>query len=215
MNIIIQIALIAHIASGSVSLLTGLIAILSPKGNKIHRTAGKIFFYSMLLVSASAITISLLKGGSFLLMIGLFAFFLTYSGYRSVKNKEFNNTSLDWFVLAIAACNSIAMLLSFNIILVVFGCLSTFLVIGDLRIFIQKMRNRPIGRQQWIVRHIGMMVGAYIATSTAFLVVNVTNFEPAWLPWLMPTFLGVPVIIYWIRKKTSSRRRIRVSEGVE
>jgi uncharacterized membrane protein len=203
MNIIIQIALITHIASGSVSLLAGLIAILSPKGNKIHRTAGKIFFYSMLLVSASAITISLLKGGSFLLMIGIFAFFLNYSGYRSVKNKEFNNTSLDWFVLAVAACNSITMLLSFNIILVVFGGLSTFLVIGDLRIFIQKMRNRPVNRQQWIIRHIGMMLGAYIATSTAFLVVNVTNFQPAWLPWLMPTFLGVPLILYWIRKKSN------------
>jgi hypothetical protein len=43
------------------------------------------------------------------------------------------------------------------------------------------------------------MVPAYIATVTAFLVVNV-SYECPVVIWLAPTVLFVPVIIYNIRK---------------
>jgi hypothetical protein len=49
----------------------------------------------------------------------------------------------------------------------------------------------------------GNMVGAYIATVSAFSVVNFT-FLPPMVRWLWPTAVGVPLIFIWIR---SYRRR--------
>lgn len=207
MNILLKIALIIHIISGVTALLTGLIAIISKKGKKTHRTTGKIFFFSMLSVSASAVFIAMAKNNLFLLLIGIFAFFMNYSGYHSIKNKSLKPSLLDWLVLVIAATNSFFMFYSLNLILMVFGGLSIFLVISDFRIFLLTIRNKEIPKLQWLFRHIGMMLGTYIATSTAFLVVNVTNFNPAWVPWLMPTFIGTPLIFYWIQKYSSKNKK--------
>ena len=45
-----------------------------------------------------------------------------------------------------------------------------------------------------------MMMGAYIGAITAFLVVNIHDFEPAWLIWLLPTFILVPLMRFWTWK---------------
>lgn len=206
-------ALFIHITLGLTALLAGLMAIISKKGQKSHRVTGLIFFYSMLGVAVSAIFISIIKVNWFLLHAGVFAFYQNYNGYRSIKNKSLKPSYLDWLVLFIAIVNSFAMLYSLNIILMVYGAISTFLVIIDFRIFILTARNKEIPSKQWLIRHLGMMLGTYISTFTAFLVVNVEEvaFVPDWLPWLMPTFIGVPLIFYWIRKyslKEKSRQSL-------
>lgn len=205
MELFLKIMLIVHITCGFTSLITGGIAMIVKKGGRVHKKAGKIFFYAMLGVSFSAVTIASLKWNTFLLTIGIFAFFQNYSGYRSIKNKSLKPSRLDWVVLAVATVNGLLMIYSMHIVLMVFGGISTSLAIGDFRIFLLTMRNKEIKKQQWLLRHIGYMIGAYIATFTAFLVVNIKHFEPAWLPWLAPTVLFVPVIIYWsgkVSKKT-------------
>ena len=40
------------------------------------------------------------------------------------------------------------------------------------------------------------MLAGTIALVTAILVVNV-DMEPQWLPWVLPTLLITPFIIYW------------------
>lgn len=87
MDIIYKILLYTHIISGGLALVSGSIAMITKKGQKAHRIAGKIFFYSMLLICFSAINISIIKSLSFLLMIGIFALFQNYFGFRSIKNK--------------------------------------------------------------------------------------------------------------------------------
>ncbi|HLP32398.1 MAG TPA: hypothetical protein VK202_02935, partial [Bacteroidia bacterium] len=57
-------------------------------------------------------------------------------------------------------------------------------------------------RKHRINTHLGNMSGAYIATVTAFLVVNVDFIQPGWLVWLFPSVIGVPFIFYQIRKRT-------------
>lgn len=44
----------------------------------------------------------------------------------------------------------------------------------------------------------GNMLGAYIATVSAFSVVNLTLL-PSIVRWLWPTTVGVPLILLWIR----------------
>lgn len=207
-----KISLGLHIASGILSLVSGLIAILSKKGLKVHRLSGMIFFISMLVVAASAIFISILKSNQFLLLIGIFAFYQDYSGFRAIRNKQLKPSWLDWFVLIVAGVNAFFMIYSMNLVLMVFGGICSYLVIGSVRIFILTVRGKEIPKLLWLSRHIGMMLGAYIATLTAFLVVNVRRFEPAWLPWLLPSMIGVPLILYWTRKYTLKPGRTLVEQ---
>jgi hypothetical protein len=61
------------------------------------------------------------------------------------------------------------------------------------------------------------MIGAYIASITAFLVVNI-DFVPGAILWLLPTFLMVPLIIVWsnkykiLKSETTKRNRFPLDD---
>ncbi len=203
MEVIYSIALTGHIISGMTALIAGLAAIILKKGAKLHRITGITFFYSMLTVCATALFISVLKHHVFLLHIGIFAFFMTYSGYRSVKNNTLKPNILDWTILLIALINSVLMIYSGIVILMVFGAIGCYLTISDFRLFTLVLRRKELKKNQWLLRHIGMMLGAYISTSTAFLVVNITQVKSPILLWLAPTIIGVPLIVYWTMRYSS------------
>jgi uncharacterized membrane protein len=197
-----KIALVVHILSGGIALFSGLIAIVVTKGKTLHQKTGITFFISMLSVCISAALISVIKNNNFLLHIAIFSFSLIYGGYRSIKNKKLYPSTLDWIILITTFLNSIIMVFSFKVVLVVFGLLSINLCLMDLRLFFKIMKNEEINKNEWLLRHIRCMLGAYIATFTAFLVVNVSLERFPWLPWLIPTFIGTPIIAYWTNKYT-------------
>jgi hypothetical protein len=209
MKIFLTIMLVLHIVSGFLALGAGLMAILSKKGQRVHRLTGRTFFYLMLSVAFTALIISGIKLNLFLLLIAGFAFYQNVSGYRSVKNKSLRPTWIDWIVTATGLVTGICMMLTLNIVLLVFGGISLFLVALDLHTYYLVLNNRSVPKLAWLSRHIGMMMGAYIATVTAFVVVNVQNAEPEWLPWLAPTAIGVPLMRYWDWKFTKAKNAAR------
>jgi uncharacterized membrane protein len=200
MEILYKILLGIHILSGFTALVTGFIAIIAKKGKKVHQKAGLTFFIGMIMVCISAILISLMKDNRFLLHIGIFSFYLVYSGYRSVKNKSLNPSKMDWVLLLSAFVNCLAMILSGQLVLIVFGVLGFSLAVQDAKLFYDIVKNKEILKNKWLLRHISTMLGGYIATFTAFLVVNITLESAPWLPWLLPTIIGTPLIAYWTRK---------------
>ena len=208
MNIFLKIALSLHIISGFTALLAGLIAMISKKGSKIHRCTGKIFFFAMLSATVIAVIISVVKDIRFLLLIGLFSLYQNYMGYRAVRNKALKPNLLDGAVLFMAAVNGILMLISGNVVLTTFGIISLFLATQQFRLYVRLIRGEEVSKLRWLRQHIGMMTGAYIAAFTAFLVVNVKHFHPAWLPWLAPTFLLTPLIFYWTKKFTKPSKKL-------
>ena len=52
--------LMMHIAAGSLAFATGTIALLARKGATVHRRVGMVFFVSMLVMSSSALYLSIL-----------------------------------------------------------------------------------------------------------------------------------------------------------
>jgi uncharacterized membrane protein len=206
MNLAFQIALAAHIISGMAALFSGFIAIVSSKGKMIHRKSGLVYFISMLTVCLSAVFISVMKQNTFLLHIGIFAFFMVFSGYRSIRNKTLKPYWYDYLVLLLGLLNGFLMVISMKLVLMVFGAIGAYFAISDARLFLKTNNNIEIPQNQWLIRHIGMMLGAYISTFTAFLVVNVSWNAFPWVPWLIPTIIGSPLIAYWTRKITLDKK---------
>ncbi|MDZ7773118.1 MAG: DUF2306 domain-containing protein [Balneolaceae bacterium] len=207
--------LILHIAAGFAALLAGGVAIATKKGKGWHVTAGRIYFWSMAGVAGSALYLSVVRPNPFLLLISLFSFFLTWSGYRAIhwKNRTlqgpvrwFHRTLVPLFLLTgclMVTLGALAWLgISFHpalerlaAVLFVFGVIFTVLAAAEFRHMIWPETS---GKFWWMYRHIGSMLGAYIATFTAFLVVNNT-FLPELVAWVGPTALGTPLIAWWTR----------------
>ena len=201
-------ALIIHIAAGFIALLTGLIAIVAKKGQKVHRIVGKIYFWSMLIVAGSAAFMSLIKDLSFFLMLSMFAFYASYAGFRAIRNKTRRANWLDWLTVAGAIVTSLFMVTSGNVILIVFGTIFGSLTILDARDFLHK-EPFTVKSKRWLAVHIGRMMTAYIATTTAFIVVNLSSIVPENLNvfvWLAPTAMGTPIIFYFVNKYISKRK---------
>jgi hypothetical protein len=192
-----NVFLIVHVFAGFIALSSGTVIMLMRKGGAKHVKLGRVFFWSMMLVVFSALYLAITKNNGFLLGVGLFVFYQAFAGMRSAVKHEIPFNFWDSIVLIIALLNAVFMVSTGNIILLVFGIISFTLVGVDLRAYYAQYKQKTLPKLAWLRRHIGMMVGAYIGTFTAFLVVNIQLDGYQWLVWLGPTFLFVPLMNYW------------------
>lgn len=198
-HLIYQVLLYAHIAAGATALLSGLVAFLTNKGKKVHKRSGKVFFWAMMAISFTALLISLYKSNGFLLAVAVFSFYMNYTGLRVLKYKKGKFKWFDWIPLGISAVLVLYMFYTLDIRLIVFGALLTFFIYQDIARQLKGEEDKKLIAKQKIIDHLGRMSGTYIGTFTAFLVVNIHFIQPGWIVWLAPTFIGVPIIIYYIR----------------
>ncbi len=203
---IFQILLFIHITYGGISLVVGLIILLGGKGNTRHKLMGKIYFFSMLMAALIALPMSYLHPSYFLFIIGVFTSYMLLSGKRYLKKKTPANIKpVDWLLTTIMLVFGAAfigmgiynLLQSnfFGVVFIAFGSISLIFVYQDYINF----KGRASVKNFWLTTHIQRMVGSYIASVTAFLVVNNTLL-PGVIAWLLPTIVLVPLIIYWSRK---------------
>lgn len=206
-------ALVLHVITGYSALLLGLFIMITTKGNTRHRKLGTAFFFIMLGVTVSALLMSVIKNNQFLFFVGVFVLYQNYAGWKSIRVKSLKPDKLDWLIWVIALANGVVMLITGNIVLIVFGSITMLLVGQDLNRYRILYRGGVLKNKEWLVRHIGMMIGAYIATLTAFLTVNIQNFQPYWVLWLGPTAILIPLMQYWTWKYTRvSRKRVYAKE---
>lgn len=82
-------AFVLHIAGGTVGLVSGTIALFSPKGSLPHRRAGNVFFGSMLVMATFAIYLAFVMPGQLInVFIGTFAFYLIATAWMTVRHRE-------------------------------------------------------------------------------------------------------------------------------
>lgn len=205
----------AHIVAGMVSLVAGLLALLLRKGKGPHAKAGTVFFWAMLTVCGSATSIYFIRGNVFLLLIGLFSFYMVFTGWRSVQIRRLQSPSLlPDQIAAVLAANVGGWMIGQALLgngklwqmSLVFGSILMSMAWSD----VQQYFFRDIGllRDALLVKHISRMMGGLIAAITAFLVVNVQIGSATWLLWLLPTALLTPLIVYHSR-----RTRTRLTDG--
>lgn len=205
-----------HITAGMLAFFVAPGALLTRKGALWHRRWGKIYFWSMAMVAGTALLMTWIRPNLFLAMVAVFSFYMAFSGYRVLYQKRPREgqgpTALDWLGVGLIALGSIGLILlglfrlaavhaGFGTVAVVFGALGLFIGSSDARRFL-----RPsVDRRAWLYTHIGNMIGAYIATVSAFSAVNLTILPPV-LRWLWPTLVGLPVIFVCVNSEQRKSR---------
>ena len=199
MTSLLKIMLVLHIISGFLSLACGLFSMLNKKGARQHRLTGKIFFYGMTGVFVTATFISLVKNIPFLLMVGFFSYYLACSGYRVLYLKKLHLQQqpalLDWVINITGITAGIA-LMAFSYVWftqqgmwgavpLTFGVFCFISGTKDIRSFYR----RPADKQHWFFTHGSRMGGAFAATVTAFIVVNMQIGSLTWMLWILPGVL--------------------------
>ena len=87
----------------------------------------------------------------------------------------------------------------FGLVFLAFGSLGLLFVWQDFLIFNKKSSIK----NYWLIGHLQRMTGAFIASITAFLVVNAKYFPNSILGfvyWLLPTIIFTPLIVKWSKK---------------
>jgi len=213
MDQLFSILLILHIIGGGAGLITGTIAASVKKGSKPHLLSGMVFFWSMLVASVSALVMSCLPThhNLFLFAVGGFSLYMILSGYRIVLLKRRFKTTpakfpmADYLVtvfgfsfaafLLLQSVRGVASGSIFSIVPGIFGLICLSYVLHDVKLFI----GRTTIKASWMYNHIVRMMGAMIASYTAFLVVNV-QINMQWILWLLPGVIGSIFITFFIRK---------------
>lgn len=202
-----NVLLIIHITSGGLSLILGLYQLIARKGDQRHKRIGRVYFYSMLTAAFVALPMSYLHPNYFLFIVGVFTSYMLLTGVRYLKKKSILDVdAIDWVLTFTMGIMGMAFIGSglysivksnfFGIVLCVFGAIGLLFVYQDYINFKGQSRVKNF----WLTTHIQRMTGSYIASVTAFLVVNNTML-PGIIAWLLPTILLVPLIIKWSRQR--------------
>jgi hypothetical protein len=205
-----------HIAGGSAALLSMFIPLVTKKGGLTHRRAGWVFVSGMTIVSITALllagagwaTDSTPRGreaGAFLFFVSILTATSVSAGVRVLRAKARSTAHRHPWDLGLPA------LLTVSSIAAAFYGLSTgnslftaFSVIGMLGGggSLAYWLTPPSHPMHWWFEHMSNMLGASIAATTAFLVVNASNLGLetfSLIVWLAPTRVGVPTSAIWTR----------------
>jgi uncharacterized membrane protein len=92
-----------HILAGSLTLICGLVAIISVKGGPIHRISGKVFFWSMAVTTLLGLNAGIFRPNyQIFIPIAIISFYQAASGYRVLFIKDLHKgqsaKSVDWFL---------------------------------------------------------------------------------------------------------------------
>ncbi|MCH7402971.1 hypothetical protein ACFOUP_09640 [Belliella kenyensis] len=221
MENLLKITLYFHIAFGFTALLSGILAILFTKGSKKHNLSGMLYYWCMIGIGITAFLIAIPKGNMFLLMIGGFSTYMTLTGRRylqlrkhlkpkfSIVDRLFQGIALVTVFIPIVyfSLQSWSNLGGFTVVFAVFGSFLLSMVWVDMRAS-SKLETLP--KKWFLSMHISRMMGAFIATFTAFLVINLHT-DPVFIAWLLPTVVFTPLIIYFQRKFVTKSKTVSVS----
>jgi uncharacterized membrane protein len=218
MELTIKILIYIHAFFGGIGLITGIGSVIVKKGKPLHRKMGKLFSIGMLTSSILSLIVCCFPKhhNIFLFLIGLFTIYLVISGNRALtfKNKakadltdKITSGTMLFFSVIMISLGIFCQLNSIEngILFTFFGGFGFYMTVKDFIYF----RNLSEKNKGWLSKHIGKMIGALIASITAFIVagLGIGNI----ITWITPSIIGTLYIIYWNRKlKSKTVKTVKV-----
>lgn len=207
-----KIILAIHILAGSVSIVSGMIALFAKKGARWHIKTGNIFFYAMLVMSITAVFLAWYQPYRTSLYVGFLTLYLVTTAQRTLQNVGGKNTYFEPLALVYILGLFAAGVIFCNQLLVAgkkLGMIDYFLFfytgmagLGALLDITVVYRGGIYGRKR-MARHVWRMCFAlWIATGSLFL--GQTKVFPKIIR--DPLLLSTPVILvivmwfFWLIK---------------
>jgi hypothetical protein len=179
----LAVPLVFHITAGGFGLVSGGTALIARKGALLHRTAGNVFFISMLLMSASGAFLAVVTPAAPALnvIVSAVTFYLVSTSWVTILRKEGETgafevvaflaalaVSAGSMIVGLAAAKSVtgsvdgipAFLFYF------FGSVAAFAAILDLKVIVR----RGVSGAQRIARHLWRMCFALLLAALAFFI---------------------------------------------
>jgi len=205
---LLELILAAHVAGGTVGLVSFWIPALARKGGPLHRKAGRVYVKGMGIVMVTGVPLSLAAfadgnwvGGTFLLYLVVITGTALHAGLRALKSKAGPHLYITPVHRALAGLNLVA-----GIVVLAVGLatrtwlLAGFSLIGILAGFgmVQFIRRPPTDPRFWWYEHFGGMIGTGIAAHVAFLNFGANRLIPGYsleslgmLAWFVPVVIGI------------------------
>ena len=215
---------IAHVVFGMTALVVGPVAMLTAKGGKNHRRAGKIYFWGMAGIFVSTLALAFFRFNAFLFVINIISFYSCFTGYRVLYRKGSDTTQrktkwMDWLASSSAALAGLAFVMwgvggllgvqseilfgvTYPIAFYIIGLVAGMTIASSGITDLIGYTRQPQSKRWWWYEHMNRFLSGYIATVTAFLVQNVTRHMPnelSWIVWVAPSIIGSVLIAKWIR----------------
>jgi hypothetical protein len=208
-----SVFLTLHICGAIIGLLSGTAALVFRKGSRPHRTAGNVFFVSMLIMSASgAFIAAFLKPNMGNVFGGVVTFYLVATGWLTVLRKEGETGLTEFGLLLVAlAAGGGGILYGWEAAhsatglkegyppapFLIFGCLSLWAAAFDVRMLV---RGGVSGAPR-IARHLWRMCVAFLIAALSFFLGKQQHFPAAIRGSQVlnvPMILIMIVMIYWM-----------------
>jgi hypothetical protein len=211
--------LLVHILGGSVAVIAGYVALVAPKGRRLHRRAGMLFVYGMLAMGAGAIVVGLARD-KVTWSGGISVAYLVITATITVRRKHETAPLIDGALMLVAIALAIRSYHGGFVALAMPGArvqgipapviflgavVMTLAAAGDARILLRG----PLQGNQRIRRHLWRMCyAAFTATGSFFLGQAKTIPEPLriWPVLIVLAVLPLFFLFYWLWRTSSGRR---------
>jgi len=220
----------AHIGGGAIGMVTGVIALASRKGQRVHRAAGSVFFLAMFVAYAIGASVApfLESGQRPNFVAGIMALYLLVSGVMAARLRDVKAGVPEVIGLIVALSITLAGLIFMRMgaaspsgtvdgsppqAFLLFTTAGAFAAAGELHVIVRKQLSK-VSR---IARHLWRMCfSLFIASGSFFLgqpqVFPLALRDSALLPVL--ALAPLPLMLFWLGKVRFDdwhRRRVKTA----
>ncbi len=204
-----------HVLAGLAALTAGTLALAAGKGGRLHRWAGTVFVYAMMLMASIGAVVGALRSQPINVVAGSLTFYLVTTALLSVRRPRWAFARIDLVAASFAVLLGVASFVATLAGLVkpaalaapvlVFGTIALIAGVADFR----SMGRRLIGRQR-VARHLWRMGLAFWIATASFFLGQAKVFPEAvrssgLLP--IPVVAVLIVMVYWVVRVVFMKKR--------
>jgi uncharacterized membrane protein len=208
-----------HVLGGAIAIVSGLLALYTAKGSRVHRRSGKTFVGAMLVMSLSGAIIAIGREGAQInIPAGLVTAYLVITALLTVRPSSARSRQVERGAMVAAFVLGIASFVSafvtagqgqpgFAVPLVMFGVIASLAAVGDRRM----LAAGGLEGSARLKRHLWRMsVALFIAAASFFLGPVRRIPEPLrTLPFRLIPLVVLLTMAYWLwryRRRTRQRQ---------
>jgi uncharacterized membrane protein len=221
--------LVLHIVAGTLGMLSGFVAVFLRKGSRQHALAGSVFVIAMLTLSATGVSLALIKSQPGNVLGGALTFYLVATAWRTARRRDGAPGMFDGIALLVvcaigavnltygleAATSQAGLKYGYSLGPYFFlGSIAVIAAVGDVRMLVRK----GISGTPRIARHLWRMCFAlFVAAASIFLARQ--HLFPAFLrktgALYFLSLLPLLLLIFWLlRVRFANSFKVRVMHRI-